>query len=62
MVLPTTLLIGNKGIPKNNYHDTFLAYIYPALERNRVIFYPFNCITKLKYHLFRPASKSNLFT
>ena len=62
MELPSTLFIGNKEISKTNYHETFLAYIYLALEKNHVIFYLLDCITKLKYHLYRPVSKYNLFT
>ena len=62
MHLPSRLFIGNKEISKNNYHETFLAYIYPALERHHVRFYLPDFITRLKYHLYRPVLKYNLFT
>ena len=47
--------------PKNHYHQAFLAYIWFALKRNHVVLYQFDCIIKLKYHLYRPVLKYNLF-
>ena len=46
------LFIGKKEISKNQYHETFLAYIYTAFKSYHVSFYLPDCITKLKYHLY----------
>ena len=48
-------------IAKNYYHETFLADIWFTLKKNHVIIYYFDYNTKLKYYLYRPVSKHNLF-